>query len=118
MNAGSTNQTRLSWNAAWDGEPTFSPDGTQIACASSRDGNPDIRKMKTDGSDPTQITHDLVASQPRLAAATFTEHGRPLDEHVGRGNSGRNSCGVPRAPVVVASWPPGRSKHRTGRGPS
>ena len=39
MNAGGTNQTRLTNNAASDGDPAFSADGTKIGFNSQRDGN-------------------------------------------------------------------------------
>ena len=42
--------TRLTNNAAFDIEPSWSPDGTKIAFASDRDGNSEIYVMNADGS--------------------------------------------------------------------
>lgn len=51
----------LTSNAVYDGEPDWSPDGTQIAFESSRGGNFDIYVMNADGSNVRQIT---TSAQP------------------------------------------------------
>ncbi len=56
MNANGSGQTRLTSNAAPDGQPAFSPDGKKIAFRSTRDGDNDIYVMNTDGSGVTQLT--------------------------------------------------------------
>jgi TolB protein len=48
-NSDGTDQRNLSNNAAFDGWPAWSPDGTQIAFASNRDGNYKIFIMNADG---------------------------------------------------------------------
>jgi Tol biopolymer transport system component len=59
MNSDGSNRTRIS-----DGQteflsaPAWSPDGSQLAVVSDRDGAPDIWVMNSDGSDPTNITRD------------------------------------------------------------
>ena len=53
--------TRLTEGAAWDSQPTFSPDGRRIAYASDRGGNLNVWIMNADGSDPTQLTHEDTA---------------------------------------------------------
>ena len=58
MDADGSNQVRLTDNDAEDVEPTWSPDGTQIAFTSSRDGNPDIYVAAADGSDQRPLTTD------------------------------------------------------------
>ena len=58
MAADGSNQVRLTDNDAEDVEPTWSPDGTQIAFTSSRAGNPDIYVVAADGSDERQLTTD------------------------------------------------------------
>ena len=50
MNADGSAQTRLTNNAAFDGAPAWSPDGTKIAFASNRDGDTQIYVMNADGS--------------------------------------------------------------------
>ena len=43
-------------NAAADTQPSWSPDGTKIAFASTRSGNSDIWVMNADGSSPVRLT--------------------------------------------------------------
>jgi TolB protein len=67
MNADGSSQTRLTNNAASDGfygvsqselyyGITWSPDGTQLAFISRRDGNLEIYRMEADGSNQTRLT--------------------------------------------------------------
>ena len=44
---------------ASDFRPAWSPDGTQIAFASDRDGDFEIYVMSADGTNPIQLTHNL-----------------------------------------------------------
>ena len=57
MNADGTNQTRLTNNSASDTYPAFSPDSSQIAFDSNRDGNDEIYVMKADGTGQTRLTN-------------------------------------------------------------
>ena len=50
--------TNTGRNPAGDGDPTWSPDGTQIAFVSDRDGNLEIYVMNADGSNIRRITND------------------------------------------------------------
>ena len=50
--------TNLTRNSRDDGSPAWSPDGTQIAFASDRDGNEEIYVMAADGSQPTRLTRN------------------------------------------------------------
>jgi len=58
MNADGSNQTRLTNNSAGDLWPCFSPDGTEIAFTSGRDGDLEIYIMNADGSNQTSITNN------------------------------------------------------------
>jgi len=55
------NQTRLTFDPDWDGDPACSPDGTQIAFSSDRavsEGGPEeIYKMNIDGSNLVRLTN-------------------------------------------------------------
>ena len=53
---GSRNPQRLTDDPAYDGWPTWSPDGSQIAFMSTRSGNPEIYVMNSDGSNLRQLT--------------------------------------------------------------
>ena len=50
MNADGTDQTRLTNSPASDTYPAFSPDSSQIAFDSNRDGNDEIYVMNADGT--------------------------------------------------------------------
>jgi len=53
---GLDDQRRLTNSPASDYHPTWSPDGTQIAFTSERDGNQEIYVMEADGSHPRRLT--------------------------------------------------------------
>jgi len=56
MNSNGSRQTRLT-----DGEwPSWSPDGTQIAFSTTRDGNSEIYVMNADGTDPQRLTSNTA----------------------------------------------------------
>ncbi|MFT5141941.1 MAG: Tol biopolymer transport system component [Rhodothermales bacterium] len=48
----------LTTGAAWDVQPSFSPDGSRIAFTSDRAGGDNIWTVAADGSDPKQITKE------------------------------------------------------------
>ena len=62
MNANGSSLTRLTNNAAEDFDPAWSPDGSKLAFASTRNGNPnrspEIYVMNTDGSSQIRLTHN------------------------------------------------------------
>ncbi len=61
VNADGSNLTKLTTNsgtASWG--PTWSPDGSRIAFASDRDGNPEIYVMNANGTNQTRITNHIA----------------------------------------------------------
>ena len=56
MNGAGSGLTNLTDNPANDGQPVWSPDGTQIIFWSSRDGNKELYVMDADGSNQTRLT--------------------------------------------------------------
>jgi tricorn protease-like protein len=58
VNTDGSDLTRLTDNPAFDGEPTWSPDGERILFSSDRDGNYEIYSMQADGSDVTRLTDE------------------------------------------------------------
>ena len=58
MNADGSNQTRLTFNETFDGNPSWSPDGAKIVFQSKRDGNYEIYVINADGSNQTRLTHN------------------------------------------------------------
>jgi TolB protein len=65
MNADGSGQTRLTTNAAVDGGPSWSPDGTRIAFQTNRDGNLEVYVMSADGSGQTRLTTNAATdTQP------------------------------------------------------
>lgn len=63
INPDGSAQTQLTFNTASDELPSWSPDGTKIAFASTRDGdpdNPDIYVMNADGSNQVNLTQNAA----------------------------------------------------------
>lgn len=58
MKTDATDRQQLTTNAAGDGNPAFSPDGSKIAFVSSRDGNSEIYVMNADGTNQKRLTND------------------------------------------------------------
>jgi TolB protein len=59
INADGTDLTRLTRSPWPEFDPTWSPDGTQIAFRSERSGDPEIWVMEADGSDPHRLARGL-----------------------------------------------------------
>ena len=84
MNADGTEQTRLTFNRVFDGNVSWSPDGSRIVFQSSDDGNPEIYVMNVDGSGLARLTTNdradiLPAWSPDGSRIAFASN-RPLTE--------------------------------------
>jgi Tol biopolymer transport system component len=75
INADGTDLTRLTHSAAPEFDPSWSPDGTQIAFRSERIGEPEIWVMNADGTSPRQLTEGLSpAWSPDGSLIAFSGH--------------------------------------------
>ncbi|MBU1880131.1 MAG: SUMF1/EgtB/PvdO family nonheme iron enzyme, partial [Chloroflexi bacterium] len=61
-----SDQRRLTNHAAEDHDPAWSPDGTQIAFASDRDGNSEIYVMDVDGAEPGSANVRRLTNNPAV----------------------------------------------------
>src|SRR5512132_3293279 len=59
INADGTDLTRLTHSPAFEFDPSWSPDGTQIAFRSERSGEPEIWLMNADGTGQRRLTAGL-----------------------------------------------------------
>jgi Tol biopolymer transport system component len=74
ISPGADQATRLTSSIADDHWPRVSPDGSQIAFVSNRDGNDEIYLMSIDGSGQTRLTN----SAARDEAPAWSQDGRQL----------------------------------------
>ena len=87
MKSDGSNQTRLTFNAASDAYPVWSPNGRQIAFQSDRDGNDEIYVMNADGSSQRNLSHhpgydafpDWHPDGERIAFASDRQGGKNRD---------------------------------------
>ena len=109
MAADGTDQVRLTEDAANDGAPAWSPDGTRIAFHSDRAGDDDIYLMDSDGTNIVRLTDDPAADDfPGLVAGRHDDRLRlatrrrprdlpDADGWLGSGAADRQPRGLPRA---------------------
>src|SRR5438477_5251552 len=70
MAADGSGQTQFTNSGVSDTDPTWAPDGTQIAFTSTRDGNRAIYVMNTDGSGQARLTTGTTSdAQPSWSPA-------------------------------------------------
>jgi Tol biopolymer transport system component len=118
MNADGSGQTRITNSAGPDWSPAWSPDGTQIAFTSARDGNYEIYVMNADGTAQTRLTNDPAWD----AGADWSPNGQKIafDRYPGDGNgevyvmnadgTGQQNITNNSAYDSSASWSPDGSK--------
>lgn len=91
MDADGSNQTRLTFNVTFDGNPTWSPDGQRLAFQSREGGDHEVYVINVDGSGLVQLTDNdypdiFPAWSPDGRYIAFssnrpkTEFGRALSE--------------------------------------
>lgn len=78
LNVATLHATRLTHNRAFDGNPAWSPDGTQIAFLSDRlkpglEGPTQLFAMDTDGSGITRLTHERTGVETPVWAPDGSE---------------------------------------------
>lgn len=99
--ADGTNQRNLSAHAAFDGWPSWSPDGRQIAFASNRRGNQEIYVMRPDGSDVRLVAN----TEGSATAPTWTKDGSAIYFPNCRKIDFGGDCQIFSAPAPALSHP-------------
>jgi Tol biopolymer transport system component len=69
MDSDGTDQTRLTDNSTYDGQPAPAPGGRKVAFASDRDGSNDVYAMGLKGAEETRLTTGTVRGRELLAPA-------------------------------------------------
>ncbi len=82
MNIDGTNVQRLTNNSSDDVEPTWSPDGTQIAFVTNRDGDNEIFRMNANGTGQTRVTNNTYWDY----APDWSPNGTKIAFHGDHGN--------------------------------
>ena len=95
-------------SAAFDGDARYSPDGTRVAFASTRSGQPNIWVCSSDGSDPRQMTS--------LGADGFA--GSPSWSPDGKFIAFDSRSSQSASSIFLLDTSGGKPKRLTGPGPS
>jgi len=61
INPDGSGKRAITQGTGWSGTPALSPDGTKIAFASDREGEPEIYVVNVDGSNLTRLTYDRAS---------------------------------------------------------
>ena len=88
--------TRLTDSPGWDGEPSWSPDGSQIVFASDRAGGPAIYVMNADGSNQRALTDPSTAS--------LTPSWSPDGQRIAYASTGPNAPGEQAVDTGFEIW--------------
>lgn len=88
--------TRLTDSPGWDGEPSWSPDGSQIVFASDRAGGPAIYVMNADGSNQRALTDPSTAS--------LTPSWSPDGQRIAYASTGPNAPGAQGVDTGFEIW--------------
>jgi TolB protein len=89
-NADGSDPRNLTDDPAFDGWPSWSPDGTQLAFASNRGGDYQVYVMRTDGSDVRRVAE----TAGRATAPVWAKNGRAIYFPVCRKVDGGVDCEV------------------------
>jgi alpha-tubulin suppressor-like RCC1 family protein/sugar lactone lactonase YvrE len=107
--------TRLTDDATWDGQPSWSPDGSRLTFYSNRDGHSEIYAMMADGSAQTRVTN--TASWVANVSPSWSPDGTKIafssDGHIyvmNADGSGRTQLSSGTSYDNSPSWSPDGSK--------
>ena len=95
VDAGGGPARALTRGMAFDSQPAFSPDGTELAFISDRSGAENLWLAKPDGSDPRQITHNVTPNE--FVSPAWSPDGRSLFASLYR--SDHNAAELWRFPI-------------------
>ena len=93
----------LTTGIAWDMQPRYSPNGSEIAFTSDRGGGDNIWVMNRDGSDPRQSPRKTSACSTRPTGRPTAITSSPASTSPRRARSARARCGSTTAAAAAAA---------------